>query len=64
MIMMDMMMESDDDDDYLNDLNLTAIFSSLLAGLCLVRASLVTVVKINFISNIDPTFLHQHHHQY
>ena len=58
MNMKDMMMEGDDD-DYLNDLNLTAIFSSLLTGLCLVKASLISVVKAHhkFIIDTDPIII-------
>ena len=58
MIMKDMMMEGDDD-DHLNDLNLTAIFSSLLTGLCLVKASLISLFKAHhkFIIDTDPIII-------
>ena len=58
MIMKDMMMEGDDD-DHLNDLNLTAIFSSLLTGLCLVKASLISLFKVHhrFIIDTDPIII-------
>ena len=36
----------DDDADYLNDLHLTTIISSLLTWLCLVRTSLVSIFRI------------------
>ena len=36
----------DGDADYLNDLHLTTIISSLLTWLCLVRTSLVSIFRI------------------